>query len=134
MPRLILLVAAVLLMSGGMRAVELQAPQTPNASAPVGNADNGRRVFMEQTCYYCHGTEGQGGLAAVGPRIALVPRGLDSFMSYVREPAGRMSAYSEQVLSDQDLRDIYAYLRAQPAAKPAKELPLLEQLRKPGGP
>jgi hypothetical protein len=40
-----------------------------------------------------------------------------------------MSAYSEKVLTDAALTDIYAYLKTQPPAKAAKEIPLLEQLR-----
>jgi cytochrome c553 len=64
--------------------------------------------------------------------VALVPRSLESFMGYVRRPSGRMSAYSAAVLSDAELTDIYAYLRTLPAAKPAKEIPLLEQLRPRG--
>jgi mono/diheme cytochrome c family protein len=82
------------------------------------------------TCHYCHGTEGQGSLAGVGPRVALVPRSYESFARYVRQPAGRMTSYSEKILSDAELTDIYAFLRSLPAARPIGEIPLLEQLRK----
>jgi cytochrome c553 len=88
---------------------------------------------VDYNCSWCHGTEGQGGLPAVGPRIARVPRSLQSFIDYVRKPTIRMSAYSEASVSDAVLTDIYAYLRALPEAKPAAELPLLQQMRKPGG-
>ena len=103
--------------------------QTP-VPKPAGNVENGRRLFTKMTCYYCHGTEGQGSIAGVGPRIALVPRSLENFSRYVRRPTGRMSGYSETVLPEPDLTDIYAYLRSLPAAKPVAEIPLLEQLRK----
>jgi hypothetical protein len=43
-----------------------------------------------------------------------------------------MSAYSEASISDAVLNDIYAYLRSLPEAKPAADVPLLDQLRKPG--
>jgi cytochrome c len=36
----------------------------------AGNAENGKRVFMKQNCYYCHGTIGRGGVTA---RIAKPP-------------------------------------------------------------
>jgi ubiquinol-cytochrome c reductase cytochrome c subunit len=114
-------------------AAAAQAPERPAAQAPKGDAGNGRKLYHEASCYYCHGTVGQGGLVAVGPRVALVPRSVESFIGYVRKPSGRMSAYSAAVLSDAELTDIYAYLRTLPAAKPAKEIPLLEQLR-PRGP
>ncbi|MDH4063976.1 MAG: c-type cytochrome [Acidobacteriota bacterium] len=121
--------SGLLLMSGALSA---QAPKPATVPVPAGNAENGRRLFMDNACYYCHGTVGQGGLAAVGPRIALIPRSLDSFRAYVRRPTARMSAYSEAVLSDVALADIYAYLRSLPAAKPASEIPLLDRLRRPG--
>jgi len=40
-----------------------------------------------------------------------------------------MPAFTEKVLSEQDLTDIYAYLKAFAAAKAAKDIPLLDQLR-----
>ena len=104
--------------------------QAPPIQKPAGNVENGKRLFTKMTCYYCHGTEGQGSIAGVGPRIALVPRSLENFSRYVRRPTGRMSGYSETVLPDPDLADIYAFLRSLPAAKPVGEIPLLEQLRK----
>jgi len=131
MTRCALLAVGLVVMSS---AVSAQAPgPATSAARPAGNAENGRRLFMDYTCHYCHGTVGQGGLPTVGPRIALVPRSLDSFIGYVRRPTGRMSAYSEKVLSDSALADIYAYLRALAPAKPVTEIPHLEQLRKPKG-
>ena len=104
--------------------------QAPPIEKPAGNVENGRRLFTKMTCHYCHGTEGQGSLAGVGPRIALVPRSLESFSRYIRRPTGRMTGYSETVLPDPDLADIYAFLRSLPAARSVAEIPLLEQLRK----
>jgi ubiquinol-cytochrome c reductase cytochrome c subunit len=49
---------------------------------------------------------------------------------YVRRPPGAMPAFSEKVVSDQELTDIHAYLQTLPAAKAAKDIPLLNQLRK----
>jgi len=40
-----------------------------------------------------------------------------------------MPAYSETMLSDQELTDILAYLRSLPLAKPVSDIPLLDQLR-----
>ena len=101
--------------------------------APAGDAAKGRVAFADYHCAWCHGTEGQGGLPAVGPRIARVPRSLQSFIGYVRKPTTRMSAYSEASVSDAVLADIYAYLRGLPEPGSATKVPLLEQLRKPGG-
>lgn len=102
--------------------VALAAAQPPPASA-----ENGKKLYMKHTCYFCHGTAGQGGVA--GARVAVVGRNLQGFTRYVRQPSGQMPAYTEKILSDQELADIFAYLRALPAARPAREIPLLDQLR-----
>jgi len=96
-------------------------------SAPAGNAENGKRLFMKQNCYYCHGTTGQGGRD--GARIAQTALNLQGMMRYVRKPTGGMPAFTEKILSDQELTDIYAYLKSLPAAKQAKDIPLLEQIK-----
>ena len=101
----------------------IAAPQT----APSGNAEKGKQLFMKQNCYYCHGTTGQGGRD--GARIAQTALNLQGVMWYVRKPTGGMPAFTEKILSDQDLTDIYAYLKSLPAAKPAKDIPLLDQIK-----
>lgn len=108
-------------------------PSTPapaaRATAAPGDAASGKRAFQDYVCYYCHGSEGQGSAANVGPRIATTPRSLDSFVRYVRRPAGRMSAYPDAVVSDAVLADIYAFLKAIPPPKKAADLPGLQKLR-----
>ena len=96
-------------------------------AAPAGNAANGKRVFEKQNCYYCHGTAGQGGRD--GARIAATALNVQALIRYVRQPAGAMPAFTEKILSDQELTDIYAYLKSFPAAKAPKDIPLLDQLR-----
>jgi mono/diheme cytochrome c family protein len=103
--------------------------QTPaGATAPTGNADAGRRLYTAKSCYLCHGTEGQGGVPYA--RIARIQRGQENFIRYVRRPV-RMAAYSEAVVSDAELADIYAFLRSLPAPPPVDEIPLLKQMRRP---
>ena len=101
----------------------LAAPQT----APAGNAEKGKQLFMKQNCYYCHGTAGQGGRD--GARIAQTSLNLQGVIRYVRKPAGAMPAFTEKILSDQELTDIYAYLKSLPAAKQPKDIPLLDQIK-----
>jgi mono/diheme cytochrome c family protein len=93
-------------------------------SASNGNAENGKRLFMKNNCYYCHGTSGQGGRD--GARIAQTALNLQGVMRYVRQPTGGMPAYTAKILSDQELTDIYAYLKSLPAAKDPKDIPLLK--------
>lgn len=97
------------------------------APAPSGNAENGKRLFAEKRCFFCHGSEGQGG--GFYPRIARVQRGADNFVGYVRRPRA-MAAYSEQQVSTAQLLDIYAFLRSLPPPPAVKDIPLLEQLRR----
>jgi mono/diheme cytochrome c family protein len=98
------------------------------SQAPVtGNAANGKRLYETDGCYQCHGYAAQGGRD--GPRLAATPLNVPALVRYVRRPFGAMPAFTEKVLSDQDLTDIHAYLKAFPAAKAAKDIPLLDQLR-----
>ena len=89
------------------------------------NADNGKRLFVKDGCYQCHGYQGQGG--AAGARLAPRPIVLAALTAYVRHPTGQMPPYTSKVLSDADLADIHAYLSSIPAPPPVKDIPLLNQ-------
>jgi len=88
-----------------------------------GNTGNGKRLFVQNGCYECHGYVGQGG--AAGARIAPSSMVAEGFIRYVRRPFGQMPPYTEKVMSDSELTDVWAYLNTLPAAKPAAEIPLL---------
>jgi mono/diheme cytochrome c family protein len=94
------------------------------AQTPVknGNAENGKRLFLRNGCYQCHGTVGQGGLA--GARLAQSKLSLTAFTAYVRNPPpGNMPPYREKVMTDQELADVYAYIQSVPPPVPADQLP-----------
>jgi len=91
------------------------------------NPENGRKLFLKENCYYCHGTVGQG--SRDGARIAAINLTADGMIRYVRKPTDAMPAYTEKVISDQDLRDIYAYLKSLPTAKAPQDIPLLDPSR-----
>jgi len=105
-------------------AIAAAAGQSPAA----GNAVNGKQLFEKDGCYQCHGYAAQGGRD--GARLAATSMPVQSFLRYVRRPAGAMPAFTAKVLPDQELLDIYAYVKAFPPAKSAAEIPLLNQLRK----
>ncbi len=92
--------------------------------APAGSAERGKKVYMEQLCYTCHGTVGQGGGVA-GPKLAPSPWPWGAFAQQTRKPRLVMVPYSEKVLPDQDLADIYAYIVAIKPGPAAKDIPLL---------
>jgi ubiquinol-cytochrome c reductase cytochrome c subunit len=105
-----------------VRAVD--AAQEPKPSdAPAGNAETGKRIFVKNGCYQCHGREGQGSIVT-GPRIAPDPVPFEVLASYVRKPTGEMPPYTAKVVSDQELADIYAFLKSRPHPPAAKDLPL----------
>src|SRR6185436_16116721 len=111
----------VLILAIAIGLPALAASQT----APAANISNGKRVFEKDGCYECHGYAGQGGRD--GARLAATSMPAPSFVRYVRRPSGAMPAFTAKVLSDQELADIYAYVKSLPAAKPAAEIPLLNR-------
>jgi mono/diheme cytochrome c family protein len=96
------------------------------AQPPTGSADHGKQVFEKDGCYECHGHMGQGGRD--GPRIAATALSLQALTRYIRRPLGSMPAFTEKVLPDAQVRDIYAFLKSIPPAKAPKDIPLLKDL------
>ena len=70
------------------------------------NVDNGKKLFLRDGCWECHGTVGQGGRD--GARLADTALTTAQFTRYVRRPTGAMPAYIDKVLPDQELADIWA--------------------------
>ena len=95
----------------------------PNGFAA--SAENGKRVFMRAGCWQCHGTVGQGGVT--GPKLAPDPLPFDALSTFVRSTNRAMPAYREQILSNDDLADIYAYLQSIPKGADPAHIPLLNQ-------
>ncbi len=93
---------------------------------PSGNVANGQRLFMTYGCYACHGTTGAGGGIA-GPRIAPDPLPLVAVKTKLRTASGRMPVFSEAVLKDSEILDIYAYLQSIPAYRSARDIGLLNR-------
>jgi len=94
--------------------------------APKGDAGNGKRIYLADGCFTCHGRAGQGG-AYNGPAPILAHTALpfDGFKGQVRNPVNDMPAYSDAVLSDKDIADIYAFVESLPGSRSAKDIQLL---------
>ncbi len=101
------------------------AQESKSAAAPAGNSESGKRLFMKDGCYQCHGREGQGSNMS-GPRIAPDVVTLETVLRYVRKPSGEMPPYTEKVISDQELTDIFAYLQSRPHPPTAKANALMK--------
>jgi mono/diheme cytochrome c family protein len=104
---------------------QIAAQASKPSGAQAGNAENGKRIFTKYGCYECHGREGQGS-SMTGPRLGPAPPPFEVFTSYVRKPTGEMPPYTDKVVSDQELADIYAFLQARPHPPAAKTIPLLK--------
>ena len=107
-----------------LSAAAAVAQTAQSLGAPAGDATRGERVYMEQLCYTCHGTVGQGGERGAGPKIAPDPFPYEAFAAQTRRPRSSMPRYPVEMLSDQELADIYAYV-ASIKARPAKDIPAL---------
>ena len=97
------------------------------AAAPAGDPVKGKANFERVGCYQCHGHRGPGRTrrsAHRGAGPAGVRRPCNAF---VRTTSGDMPPFTEKVLSDQELIDIYAYLQSVPAPPDHKTIPLLSQ-------
>ena len=105
-------------------AAQQQTAPAQQQNAPAGNAANGRKLFVSFGCYQCHGYEAQGGSA--GPRLAPRPIAYAQLMKYVRHPTGEMPPFTEKIVKDTELTDIYAFLRAQPVPPDVDKIPLLK--------
>lgn len=105
------------LLCASSAAMAAQAP-------PPGDVDRGKAAFLRVGCYTCHGFEGQG---VPGRKLAPNPLPYPAFSNFVRTSTGEMPTFTPQVLSDQDLADIHAYLRSKPASPNPGTIPLLQE-------
>jgi mono/diheme cytochrome c family protein len=99
-----------------------------SAAFAAGSPDKGKVSFTKYGCYQCHGFVGQGSVATSnGKVIYKTELPLEAFMSFVRTTNRAMPPYSEKVLPNADLEDIYAYLQSLPKPADYKTIPLLNQ-------
>ena len=115
--RLLILALMVWMLAVGASAQPEQVADTPD-----GNPESGRRVFNDRGCYQCHGYEAHAG---PGRRLAPNPIPFAALSRYVRAPTGQMPPYTNSVLSDTELADIYAFLKSIPAPPPVESIPAL---------
>ena len=94
--------------------------------APAGDAGNGKRVYLADGCFTCHGRSGQGGaFNRPAPSLAKTEMPFDAFKAQLRDPANDMPAYSTAVLSDQEIADMYAFVQSLPGAHSTKDISIL---------
>ena len=96
-----------------------------NAQAPgSGDAQKGKELYLKYSCYACHSYDGHGG---AGPRLVPLAMTATRFTAYVHNPR-RMPPYTDKVLTDAQLADLFAYIKSMPASPPADQIPLLKRI------
>ena len=113
-PLLVIVMCAATLSGIALSSPILTAQSQPQ-TAPAGNVEKGRLGFVRVGCAQCHGREAQGSPTS-GPRLG--PNGLPypAFARYVRAPRLQMPPYTERILPDADLADLYAFVQSRPKA------------------
>jgi ubiquinol-cytochrome c reductase cytochrome c subunit len=97
-----------------------------HGAALAASAEKGKAAFAKFGCWQCHGLLGQGSIATSNGKV-LAPNPLpwETFSAFVRTSNTGMPPFTEKVVSDEDLADIYAYLQSIPKAPDYKSIPLL---------
>jgi len=112
---------AALVFVAGLGCLETRAQD-----APRGDVANGRNVYLKVNCFQCHGRSGQGGaMNYPAPPLARTQMPFEGFKMVVRESMRDMPAYTEAVLADKDLVDIYAFLQSLPGRRAPKDIAIL---------
>jgi mono/diheme cytochrome c family protein len=69
-------------------------------------------LYVSKGCYACHGYVGQGGGA--GPPLASTGLSIIAFTQQLRAPAENMPPYTINVLTDDEVAQLYNYVRSFP--------------------
>ena len=107
--------------------LETLKPAAKQEIRAAANPSNGQRLFVKYGCYECHGYLGQGSTSTGGTRLGPPQIPLSAFLGYVREPTGQMPPYTAKVISNDDLGEIYNFLKSVPPPPPLKSITILNQ-------
>ena len=112
----------------GLAALAAGLALAPVAASADGSPEKGKVAMVKHGCFQCHGTIGQGSvITSAGKVLTNTALPLEAFQAFVRTTNRAMPPYSEKILSNEDLADIYAYLQSIPKAADYKTIPLLNQ-------
>ncbi len=98
-------------------SVAAQATKKKPAPAAKGDAEKGKKVFLESGCLACHKAEGKGGVT--GPDMSGIGKNAKwtdaKLTAVIRDPkkalkSEKMPAYPVDKISAKDLADLLAYM------------------------
>jgi mono/diheme cytochrome c family protein len=115
----------LVLVAVGMMTASAYAQGQSTPARPSGDTTRGKQLF-EKTyrCYACHGFDGQTG----SPRLVPMPMTEQAFVAFLRKPPREAMPKFVDV-PEQDLVDVYAYIKSIPvAAPPADSIPILKDV------
>lgn len=93
--------------------------------ADAQSSEAGKRLYLKDGCFECHGYAGQGGRAHT--RLAGTKLSREAFVMLVRNPPpGEMPPYTSRVMSDEVVTDIWTYIKTFPATRSWKNIPQLQ--------
>lgn len=123
-PAVIRLIRPAVLVALLLPALAFAQEKTLDFLGEVNDAEHkpGYRDLIENGCWQCHGFQGQG---TAGPALAPNPLPYEAFAAYVRKPAGVMPAYSPNILSEERMKRIHAYLQSIPPAPDPDSISLI---------
>lgn len=96
------------------------------AQATAAEVEAGRKLYMGNACFSCHGTVGQGAERGGAPKLAPGPHPFEAFRALVRNPRDGMPRYLERFVSDDQLLSMHRYLASIPKGPAAKDIALLQ--------
>lgn len=121
-----------------MTIVTLGALAVPGLARQANpDPERGRQIYYDQTCYGCHGFNGETGARDLVGTDSPILNTADTFTRFLRLradeaplfPSTRMPNYPEGTISDSDARDLYAYIRTFELNAPEMEdVPVLRQI------
>jgi mono/diheme cytochrome c family protein len=95
--------------------------------APPGDPVEGKRLYLAVGCFTCHGRSGQGGaMNGPAPILAKTQMPFEGFKGQLRSPVNEMPAYSEKVMTDKQIADIYAFVESLPGPRPTKDMKIFD--------
>ena len=115
-------------------ALQVVGAQTPESGA-AGNAIAGQQLYFDHACYGCHGYTGETGVRALIGSGFLQSE--EIFRTYLRLraeqnptlPSTQMPNYPEESLSNEEVSDLYAYLRTFKSNAPdLEDIPVLNAI------
>jgi len=121
---------------GAAATAAFAAPAVRNPPAPPADAAalaapatkdpqilRGYKLYVDNGCWQCHGYQGAG--SGNMPRVS-PPLPIAAFTHQLRDPRRVMPIYTAKVMPEQDVADVYAYLKSVPKGKTAAEIPMLQ--------